>query len=353
MNLTEVAYYTRRIIKWFAIALGILFFLLIVWKPLIKIKNFIIPPLPAKPTVQFGILPALPLNKFPKSKEIQFILQTPTGELPKDLPKIGKVYLMPVLKPSLFDLDRAKRIAKILGFSPNPQEITDVVYRFKHPDSPAVLDINIVNQTFAISYDLAEDQKLLSLRPRSEKEAVEAVKTFLSTTGFYPDDLQEGQVTTQLLKVEGGEIREAIALSEANFVKVNFFRKDYDGLPVISANPLQSTVWFVVAGRTQNNIIAGEYHYFPIDETQSSTYPLKSVKQAWNELIEGKGYILNGADQTQAIIRRIQLVYLDLGQPQQFLQPVYVFEDAEGGKTIRAIVPAVSEKYYGASQQNN
>lgn len=344
MTLTEVAFYTRKTIKWGGIVFAILLVLVILWQPLLMLKNAIMPS--PRPTAEFGTLPNIDLEEFPKSKG-QFVLQTTTGELPKEIRKIAKVYLIPGYKSSFFDLEKAKQVAQQFGFNPEASKITDVVYRFTHPQMPAVLDINIVNRAFAISYSLDKTPELLQKRPQSEKDAIQTATSFLSRGGFMTDELKKGESETQLLKIQNGKLTPAIALSETTFIKVNLQRANLDGLPVINPNPDKSSVWFLVAGQNEGKIIAGEYHHFPVDETKSSAYPIKTVEEAWNELQSGQGYVIRASG--EPIVRRVYLAYLDTGKPQEFLQPVFVFDGGNKGSNLRVIVPAITHNYY--SQQ--
>lgn len=346
MTLTEIAYYARKAIKWGSIGFVALLILAILWGPLVAIKNMIIPPPAPKPTVAFGPLPTLPLDQTTKIPQgMQLILQTPTGVLPDNLPTVTNVYFIPSARSGLLDLDRAKQIAQSLNFSTEPLEITNAVYRFPHPLTPAVLDLNIINRAFAISYDLEQTPEILSTRPQSQEDAISLVTSFLSRANLLTEELSSGRTQAKLLKVQGGNLVEAVSLSETMFIQVSLYRKNFDDLPVIAPSPTQGTIWFIVAGGARNNIIAGEYHYFPVDENQKSTYPLKTVEKAWDELAAGGGYILTSQNSTQAIIRRVHLAYFDTGKPQEFLQPVYVFDGDETGSTFRAIVPAISPEY--------
>jgi len=141
----------------------------------------------------------------------------------------------------------------------------------------------------------------------------------------------------------------ALAQSEADVVKINLTRKDYDSLPARTASPLESNVWFIVGGSQDRNqqIIAGEYHYYKVDETQFSTYPIISPEDAYTALTSGKAFIANqglAKDGETMTIRKIYLAYYDSENPDEFYQPIYVFE---GDKGFMAYYPAVTSDYYG------
>ena len=95
------------------------------------------------------------------------------------------------------------------------------------------------------------------------------------------------------------------------------------------------------------DIIAGEYHYFPIDETKLATYPIKTGSEAWQEFINGNYYSASFGttiDGNNIKIRKVYLAYYDPGVYTEFFQPIYVFE---GDNDFVGYVPAVTSEYYG------
>ena len=125
-----------------------------------------------------------------------------------------------------------------------------------------------------------------------------------------------------------------------------------DTLPSVTLDPDESNVWFMLTGGgTNQKIIAGEYHHFPIDKEKQSTYPIKTAQQAWNDLQAGKGFIASlGENEDNTIkIRNVYLAYFDPAQYAQFYQPVAVFEGDNG---FVAYVPAVTNEFYGATEKN-
>ena len=96
----------------------------------------------------------------------------------------------------------------------------------------------------------------------------------------------------------------------------------------------------------EKKVIGAEYRYFPIDESKSATYPIKTAQQAWEELNAQKAFIASlGENQDQQItIRNIYLAYYDAGVQTDFYQPIIVFE---GDRNFKAYLPAVTADYYG------
>jgi hypothetical protein len=312
----------------------------------IKIYRHFFPEPPPPPTVSFGKLPALPFPKRDVPSDLTFSLETPTGELPT-LPLTVKVYYMPRLSSQLLSLEEAKTKASNLGFDPNGVEVTQTIYSFKKEDVPSELKISIVTGVFSVSYNLSQDPTPLQRRPLAPEISASKARSFLSAADLLAKDLT-GPTIPQPVKLQDQKIIGATSLSEANFVKVNFFRKSYDDLPSVTPDVNEGNVWIIVSGDQERDkqIIACEYHYFPIDETKFATYPIKTAQAAFEDLKAQKGFIasIGGTNNKNIVIRKVYLGYYDAGVPTDFFQPLVVFE---GDNNFVGYVPAVTSNYYG------
>lgn len=313
---------------------------------MIAVYKKVFPPAPIPPTVAFGKLPKLPLPE--KNKlNLSFTLETANGEIPS-FPLKENVYFMPNKSANLLSLEYTKDTAKKLGFVTDPQQISDSVYKFNHKASPAILETNIITGTFSISFDLNIDSSPITTRPNSPEIATATAKSFLGGAGLLADDLT-GEVKHQFLKTQAGGFIPAISLSDANIVRIDLFRKNYNEHPTVTSSFTEANVWFMVSGVREKgrDIIAGEYHYFPVDETKLATYPIKTGNQAWQELLGNNYYLASSGtvnDGENIKIRKIYLAFYDSGIYTEFFQPVFVFE---GDKNFVAYTPAVTLEYYG------
>jgi len=345
-QLTRLSILTRKIIRYGAF--GIIGIIIVRATILtgVSIYRYFFPPPPPPPTVSFGRLPKLPFPIKEVPNDVSFTLQTPTGDLPK-FPLTENVYFMPKLSSQLLSLDGAKKKADDLGFDPNGAGVTDTIYSFTNERFPAELKISIVTGVFSISYDLTKDPSPLEKRPPAGEIAAARARSYMSGAGILPEDLT-GPTYPEPVKLENQKIIGATSLSDANFVKVNFFRKNYTDLPALTSEPNKANVWFIVSGDTQREkqAIAAEYHYFPVDETKFATYPVKTPETAWNEFANKQGYIASmGENQGgNIVVRRMYLAYYDAGVPTDFFQPIVVFE---GDKNFVGYLPAVTGEYYG------
>jgi hypothetical protein len=354
-SLTKTAIISRKIIRY--TIYGIIFVLVarFVINLSISIYKKLVPPPPPKVTVSFGKLPTLPYPDQTVPTDLTYTLETPDGKLPKFAEQLP-VFDMPKATSSLGTLDNGKKIAKSLGFNENGRPVVENVpnvYVFTKNNIPATLTINIITSVFSISYDLNADPTAIGTIPMVSDKAIEYVKGAVKGTGVPVQDLLEGTATTQYLKLEGGKFVNAISPSEADAVKVNLYRKDYsEKAPSVTPNyPEESNVWFIIGtGSHGTQLIAGEFHYYPVNAEKSATYPLKTSDAVWEELKQGKAYIANiGDNPTHSItIRKVYIGYYDAGQYAQYLQPVAVFEGDNG---FAAFVSVIDPDYYGAPRQ--
>ena len=343
-SLTRISIITRKTIRYGVYAIITIIIARAALIGLIRIYRHFFPAPPIPPTVEFGVLPTLP---FPKRDipDLVYTLETPDGELP-EFDYLTKVYFMPKLATHLLSLESAKQKASRLGYLSEGAEVTETVYKFSHEDVPSELQISITTGVFAISYDLTQDPTPLKKRPFPPEVAAEKARSILSTKGIMPDDLS-GPTISEPVKLKNKKIVRANSLSEAHFVKVSFFRRAYDELSAMTPDYDIGNVWFIISGETQleKQVIAAEFHHFPIDETKFATYPIKTSLQAWEDILAGKGYVAKlGSVQDSVVIRNVYLGYYDPGVSANFYQPVVVFE---GDNNFVAYVPAVTDEYYG------
>lgn len=347
MTLTKASITARKTIRYTIFFIIFLIIGRIFLNGAIGLYKKLFPPEAPPPTVAFGKLPSLPFPERAKLN-LSFALETPQGSLPT-LPNQAKVYFMPKLSANLLSLDFTKQRVKRLGYDENPIEINESTYQFHHKTTTSTLKTDIITGAFSLSYDLIADPSPLSIKPSSPEVAVSSAKSFLDGAGSLPEDLS-GPTTHEFLKHQSSGLIPATSLSDANLIKVHLFRKNYDELPSLTPTPKEGNVWFILSGQRERgkNMIAGEYHYFPVDEEQFATYPIKTPDMAWSELTAGNYFIASfgGAKEGEVVkIRRMYLAYYDAGVVTDFFQPIYVFESPD--KNFVAYIPAVTPDYYG------
>ena len=125
---------------------------------------------------------------------------------------------------------------------------------------------------------------------------------------------------------------------------------NYDNLPSVTGIPDQANVWAIISGSQSQNqeVVAAEYHYFSVDGSQYSTYPIKTPTEAFTELQNSQAFIASlgqNKDGDNVTVRRMYLAYFDPDSTTEFYQPVYVFEGDNG---LVEYLPAVTTGYYGS-----
>ena len=344
-NLTETAYYTRRTINWAILAVILYIILRITWSIFVIAWLYFFPPKPPPPNFRFGRLPAV---KFPEptaspSGQLTFRLGTIEGQLPV-ASETASVYFMPKPAANLLAIPKTQEFAKRLGLNPNPIEETKVIYRFED-DTTLLrrLRYDIVSNNFILRYGFEQDTGLFSERTLpSVDAAVSEAKSMLQTFTLYGTDLVKGTNQVNFLRLVGDKLVSTTSLSQADAVRVDFFRQNVGGLKLFTALPDEGQVVFIFSGskNSKKKVLQFAYTIWPIDYETTGTYAMKPSSTAWEELQAGRGFIAryptNGA--ISIVVRQVYLGYYDSFDPQMYLQPVFVFEGDNG---FLAYVPAV------------
>ena len=348
-SLTQISITSRRVIRY-----GIYIIILIVIGRFVfnigaTVYRRLVPPPKPKPTTAFGKLPKLPFPQKP-NPTINYALELPEGKLP-EIAELTEIYAMPPFVTNIKALEDASEKANSLGFKTEGKRVVESipnVYIFEKGSLPSKLTINIITGIFSMSYNIEEDPLILQGVPPAPEEGAQTARDLLRNAKLLAEDLKESPFTHQFLRYEATNFNSVSSLSESNLIKINLFRKGYginDSIQSVTPDMPEANVWFIISGGRGGQIIIGEYHYFPLDATKFSTYPLKKSDQAFEELKNGKGFIANlGDNKDSATIRKVYLAYYDAGQYQEYYQPVVVFE---GDNNFFAYVPAVTDEFYG------
>ncbi len=342
-TLTETAYYSRKIIKFGGI--GVVAFLILRSLLLAGVAYYrkLNPPPPPPPTVLFGRLPEL---VFPDSSAqvLSYKLETVTGTAP-DLGDRTTVYFMPVRQANLLALERMQSLAARLDFKEEPEQISPRKYEWTR-DEPlgAKMVADIVSGSFALSVSWQQDLRLLSSKALpSGEEAVKEAVNFLQNAGIWASDLSSVDAQVSFYKADVNEMVSAVSLSEADFVRVDFYRNAIEESLVYTPNPKRGSVSLTFSGNKTRGkrVVEVKYNWFEVNYDEMATYPIKPSSQAWNELKAGEGYIASidsGID--EVVVRQISLGFYDSAVPQYYLQPIYVFV---GDNNFIGFVQAVSQ----------
>lgn len=343
-TLTESAFYTRKYIRWGIIGIILFTILRMLFGLFLNYLRQAFPPV-IKPNNAFGRLPTI---NFPKtasiSAQLEFSLQTIQGTLP-EVAKTANVYFMPKARANLLSLSRAQSLVGKVGFTTTPRQIATTVYRWVDlKNALRTMEMDIVSNQFTLNYLYAHDLPLFNEKNiPSPNEAGNETVSFLQSLNLNTPDIDTKQPKVGYLKLVGNQLFPTTSQSQADAAKVDYFRKNYDGLKMLTDKNNEGNISFILGGskRSDQRLLYVKYQYWPIEAQTVAIYKLKTSQQAWEELVAGKAYLANIPDPnlTKIAITNVSLAYYDGSQAQLFMQPIIVFE-GEGG--FAAYVSAVA-----------
>lgn len=345
-NLGETAIIARKAIKYGGIGLVVLMVGRVILTASIAYYRKINPPPPPPPDVKFGKLPKL---IFPQKDQpsLTYTLETRTGRLPTDLPIQFKVYFMPIKKANLLAFDNAKAVAARLDFVQEPTKLSATDYRWDSNQPVASsLTINTVTGAFVLDRKWQNDESYLTpTLYYNDEQAVNRTINLLSRVDLLPQDVKEGDNAVQNLRAENGQLVSAPSRSQAEFVRVNLYRTPIDGVEVVNPRTDRGLISGVLALQREDDkqFVRLEYNYFPVEVETSAVYPIITPASAWERMQNGGGFVVSINEGFQATtVRDVRLAYYDSDIPQQYMQPVYVFE---GDNDFIGYVPAIADQW--------
>jgi hypothetical protein len=209
------------------------------------------------------------------------------------------------------------------------------------------LTVNVLDGDFTVTYPYASDQALLTESNIPNKSrAIEIASDFLNRGKKLTDDLKDGEKNVTYWKIDSGNLKSVSAQSEANAVRVDFNRKNFDDLPLVSSSFGQASISVLISGSTveAKKIIGVNFKDINIDRESYSTYPIKTAEEAMSDLKSGNYWAASDISDSSVIIRKIYLAYYEPTTLTNYLQPIFVFE---GDNNFVAYVSAVTSKYTG------
>ncbi len=341
-TLSQASYDTREILKWGGLFIAGLVVVIVFIQLFLIVKNAVFPTPPPKPTVAFGKLdPQL----FPKSvtdKKFTYKINTLTGSLPALTDQI-RVYKIKTYAPDLLSLNNANNKVANVGFKAGPAKISDVDYRWSNTDLAGLsqqLTMNIVDNNFILTSDFLGNQAVLAGSPPDETDSIKTATYYLSQINTLPSDIDTAKPKTSFFAVQNNSLVPATSLADANAVRVDFFQKDTNGLPIVYEKTDQSNMSALIG---PNEEIFQAQYFYQTPGSESATYPIKTSAQAFQDLQDGVAYITSyyGTSPTVSITDAFPAYYIS-GDAQKYLMPVIVFE---GSDNFTAYVPAVTDEW--------
>jgi len=342
MSLTKTAYQSRNNIKFGGLAFITLVLLIAIFKiGVTAYKNSRV--VKVEPNVKYGILPKIvfPTKEFtPKT----FTFETPNDVFPK-FDNQARVYIVFRTDKSFLALEQETETARDMGFTEKGIDTGNNIFEFKNA-SNQTLRINILDGSFRLSYPYGDDQILMANKSVPDKEeAKEKAKSFLQSVDRFPKDLEKGSQISTFYRIEGGSLKQVTSQSEANLVRVDFYRENFDNeVKIVSTESNKAPISLLLSGSGvgSRNIVEVDYKYVNIDRESYATYPTRTLDEAMSELKNGKYWPVSDISNDKVILRNIYLAYFEPISLTNFMQPVYVFE---GDNNFIAYVSAVSDKF--------
>ena len=325
------------------IVVGLIFLTIFIFRLGATLKNLLFPAPPPASTVAFDKIPKLDISEGAKPPgKINYKVETISGELPKLTHEL-KVFKIDPPRPAFGDLERTKINVANADFRKEPESVigrTAIFRSLKYPDY--VLTINITSGNFVMGSNYLNKRELTDTNPSSVERANDIALDFLDRLRVILTSIDQKNPKIQLLKFEGQTLDEAVSLSDANFIKFLFSKVPIDEVKVISPRLDRTPIWALTS---QSDVVEAKVAMQNIKLHKFSTYPLKEINQAFEELKTGNGTLNDEFEGTVFPIRDVEIVYLESENYQEYLQPVYLFKS---DNNLAAYVPAVDENWINA-----
>lgn len=346
LTLSQATSESRTFLKWAGIVAAGLVGLIVLVNIVLTIKEFLFPTPPPKPTVLFGKLPKINFgtSNFSDSK-FKYSLNTVSGNLPtfKDQVRVYKVFSP---SPDLLGLNKTKSKIQPNGFLGDPVAISNVNYQWKDSSSlQRKLIMNIFSYNFDMTSSYLTNNFVLSQTNMPDQTSAAAIaQNYLDVMGLYPDDIDNSKTQVNLYSINGTNLVPATSLSRTQVLRVDLFQKDLDKMPIFYPNPNFSTMNFLIGGGQNDPQVLEAHFYYPKLGTDSSTYPIKTTDELYNELLGGKAFIATYDGTSKSInITDVILAYY-ISPEQKYYLPIAVFK---GDNNFYAYVPALKDEWVG------
>lgn len=373
MSLHKATEFIKKVGLGAGIGIGIIIVFVVIFQIGLVFKSIVSPPKVTPPDQKHGVLPALQFPQSEFSNNFTYNINTISGTLPK-FPDRIHVYPLVRETPNLLNLDKAKSKAANLKFVTQGKVLPEISLgngKYEWVETTGIkrrLKFNIISFDFSLSSNYLSNLTVLgALNLSDENNAIQTTQEFLNTIDLFPDDIDLTKTQTptkdinyhtypQLFTIINGALIPTTSLSSAKVIRVDLYQKDLEyeldtgkkkavklkmKLPILYPHPPYSTMSFWVAsGQNNAEVDAAEFMHREIKRETPGTYPIKSAEDAFEELKNGDAYIPSYLGlEKEILISNVYLAYY-LGDTQEFLMPIIVFE---GQDNFFAYVSAVKK----------
>ena len=373
MSLTKTAHRFKKGAKILLIVVSVYYLMILIIIP--KTRDFILdllvdrnPPNPA-----FGILDPLKFYPTPISDpQPIYVLNTKNGRLPAGMPKKMNVFKFKGIQYSYLSGKGSQTDATLLGFKESElvSDLKGEEFKWQSLESGGILTINTKTQALHLETDMygkaAEYVKGNINNKIAIDKSIEILRNLNRIDDFY---LRVEPIVT-LAVFSGNSLYPTKVGTDAQLARVDLFRKIKDVpvygpdpkvglLSVILRNPIEGT-----HGSSPYNYPVVDIRYWAIDEGKTdASYPIITVKEAWQNVSQGKGIVANVTPKNsnrfvlvdkvrleRVLISDIYLAFYETPEFQRYLQPIWVFSGkytttgTEGGE-VTIYYPALTTEY--------
>lgn len=341
ISLHDTAEDIREIIKWGGILIATVITVLLLFKVGKNIKEVFWPTQKPGPTVCFDKLPDINFPQNNVDKKFTYIIDTKSGNLPS-FPDRVNVYDIISPTPNFLDLSRAQEKVLAIGFKGKGSLISDTLYQWSE-DAPPFRQIkyDILSLDFSFTSNFMSDPDVLSGNP-DEASSISIAQSFFSDFNSFPIDIDTVKTKTTILSISNSDLVPAEKPSTANIVRVDFYPKDVDNIPLFFTHPPYSLINVLISDRELGTkIVEANFSHKNLG-TKSCTYSIKTADKAFLELKSQKAYLASFPKTGQEIpVKDAFLAYYVSENPQKYLIPVIVFK----GDGFYAYVRAVTDEW--------
>ncbi|MBP9719584.1 MAG: hypothetical protein KBD46_03865 [Candidatus Levybacteria bacterium] len=341
-SLFYVTDHIKMLGKWIGILIVSIIVVVFLFRFLVFLKDIIAPTPPPPPTMTWGKLPPL---VFPESKYTQtfsYTINTVSGDLPV-LPDRAAVYLLATPSASLQSLSNAIDLVGNVGFDQEPIRISESIYQWYNPQPPAQkLQYDIVTKNFKVTSDFLSDVDIMiGNNLPDEAAAKKTAENFLINLGDFPSDLNATKSAATFFAIQDGSLVPTTSLSNAHIIRIDFFQNDINQLPIYYPENPQSPIYILVGGGGyEGTVVEAGYTHHTITDI-SSTYPIYTAQEAFEQLKKGKGYVTTyKGPSTNILIQNAKLGYYLSPNIKTYLMPIIIFE---GNNDFIGYISAIKE----------
>lgn len=349
-SLAQVTRETRLFLKISAIVLVIVGIVFGSTKSYTVFKQVFFPPPPPAPEAKFGKLANI---TFPASKGAlpsEYKINNVQGTLP-ELPDRINVYKIKKQEATILALQSVRRRLLDLGYSEQETKITDTLYSWVQKNTQQTIKYDILTNNFDISSDYLNNEFSVGIT-NDKNEFIDAAKNLTSALQLDVSDIDFANSTVLYLKIQNQQLIPVEKPFEAQLVQVNINQTDLAVTPFsLFQNKIEkmkvfypnfpSSSMYVIIGIKNNrmNIFEAHFNHQIINTEIKTTYPIKKMQEMFQELQNGKGYIINNSSSTTIDILDITPGYYIGEKPQDYTIPVIIFK----GTDFIGYVPMISE----------